>query len=79
VAGQVENMTKTIAGAWIEEGRVVGEVRALREGLRTSLERHFAPLSEALLTRINEVTDPQRLAAAIQQVWDLQKIEDLRL
>jgi len=51
----------------------------LRKVLRTSLEKHFAPLPEALLTQINEVTDPQRLAAAIQQVWDLRKLDDLRL
>jgi hypothetical protein len=76
-------MTKTIAEAWMDEGRaegrVEGELQASRRLLRMLLEDAFGTLPEALVQQIEATTDLQRLQAAARQVPRLQRLEDLQL
>ncbi len=72
---EVQNMTKTIAEAWLEEGQAKG----VRDTLRTQLEDKFGPLPEAFLQRLEAVNDLARLQQAARQVLHVQKLEDLQL
>jgi predicted transposase YdaD len=76
---EVQAMSKTIAEAWLEEGRVEGRLEGARELLRTQLEERFGTLPEALLQQLAAVTDIARLQQAARQVLRLEKLEDLRL
>ena len=72
-------MTKTIAEAWMDEGRAKGELQASRRLLRMLLEDAFGALPEAVVQQIEATTDLQRLQAAVRQAPRLQRLEDLQL
>jgi predicted transposase YdaD len=80
---EVQNMAKTIAEAWVEEGEArgveKGRVEGARDLLRTQLEERFGALPEAFLQQLTAVTDLARLQQAARQVLHLQKLEDLQL
>jgi hypothetical protein len=76
---EVGIMGQTIAESIWEEGRIKGELGMARRILRQLLEDHFGAVSEAVLQRIENATDADRLTAAARQVSRLAKPEDLQL
>jgi hypothetical protein len=80
---EVETMAKTIAEAWVEEGRAKGraeaELQTARSLLRMQLEERFGPLPEAFLQQLESVTDPARLFQVALQVVRVGKLEDMQL
>jgi hypothetical protein len=92
---EIQAMTKTIAEAWMDEGRAEGlaeglakgraegraegELQASRRLLQVLLEDAFGPLPEAVVQQIEATTDLQRLQAAVRQARRLQRLEDLKL
>ncbi len=81
--GEVEEMTETIGQTlteWAEgRGEARGEARTRREDLVFFLEKRFGTLSNELRARIEAVEDPDRLKAAMLQVFDLKSPADLKL
>jgi hypothetical protein len=67
-------MSQTIAESLIEEGMVL----ANRETLRFQLTERFGPLPDALLERIG-TANPDRVNAALRQIFRLKNLEDLTL
>jgi hypothetical protein len=76
---EIENMTKTIAESWMEEGMEKGRLLGLRDALRTLLEGSFGTLPEEVVQRIEAVADPSKLKRAIGQAPHLNRLEDLQL
>ena len=76
---RVQAMGMTIAESYIEEGYVKGRLSASREILRRLLTARFGPLPEALLRKIAEASDPARLQAALDQVIQISRLEELDL
>jgi flagellar biosynthesis/type III secretory pathway protein FliH len=59
------------------EGRLEGELQATRTLLRRLLEARFQSLPEAIIQRIDQTTDLNRLQEAVLRVSGLQKLDDL--
>ena len=76
---RVKEMTQTIAESYIEEGVMKGQLLAYRETLRQLLTLRFGPLPDALSQRIDTLSDPLRLKAAIAQVLQLNSLDELTL
>jgi hypothetical protein len=84
---EVEVMTQAVEQTWEQEmlargearGELRGELRALRQALRGLLERRFGPLSEALLQRIDQADDVNRLRASVLQVLQMTTLDELAL
>jgi Putative transposase, YhgA-like len=75
---RVEAMSQTIAESLIEEGVVKGQALANRETLRFQLTERFGPLPDTLLERIG-TANPDRLNAALRQIFQLKNLEELTL
>ena len=61
------------------KGRVEGQLLSARTTLRELLEDRFGALPEALLRRIEETNDLERLRAAVRQILHLTNLADLEL
>jgi hypothetical protein len=72
-------MGQTIAEAIWEEGWLKGETAGARRVLRAYLTARFGQLLDPIVQRIESCTDLDRLTAAVQQVANLDKPEDLQL
>jgi hypothetical protein len=76
---EIENMTKTIAESWMEEGMQKGRLLGLRDALRTLLEGSFGTLPEEVVQRIEAASDPAKLMRAVGQAPHLRSLEELEL
>jgi hypothetical protein len=76
---EIENMTKTIAESWMEEGMERGRVEAARSILLGLLEDKFGKLPDELVQRIKATMDPAKLELAARQAPRLDRPEDLQL
>ena len=56
-----------------------GALRSRREILRIQLEDKFGPIPEALVQKIDAVTDPDQLTAALRQVVRINTLSELQL
>ena len=72
-------MEQTIAAYLVEKGWNQGKFEATRNNLRSVLENRFGTLPESLLTRINGLSELDRVQQLFQQALDLKKLEDLSL
>jgi hypothetical protein len=72
---EVTNMAKTIAEAWMDEGAL----RGARRMLRKYIEMRFGSIPEELAARMDRIEDLDRLEAALLQVHQVEKLEDLQL
>jgi hypothetical protein len=72
-------MAKTIAEAWMDEGALRGELRLARKMLRKYIEMRFGSIPEELAARMDRIEDLDRLEAALLQVHQVEKLEDLQL
>jgi hypothetical protein len=61
------------------EGKHEGELKALRQSLRRLLVDRFGKVSDAMLHRIENSADTDRLLAAIVQVLHIDSPEKLEL
>jgi hypothetical protein len=68
-------MGRTIAEAWMDEGKI----SLARELLRSSLEERFGPLPQALVERIEATTDLERLKRGVRRVSQFASLDDLDL
>jgi hypothetical protein len=62
-----------------EQGLRKGRLMSSRQNLRELLEKKFGSLPEALIERIEQADDPARLDAAIQQIFEVESPDQLRL
>ncbi len=80
---EVQQMTQTIAEAWIEEGRArgraEGELLAYRDSLRRFLSLQFHPVPGAILQRIETCIDVERLKTAIDRVPQMKSLDEFAL
>lgn len=58
---------------------VTVEVRTYQDSLKRVLKRRFPTVPEPLLASIDLITDPERLKAALDQVVEITKPEELHL
>jgi hypothetical protein len=72
---EMQNMEKTMADVWFEQG----ELRQLRKQVRRFLDRRFQPLPEAVIQRIEQCTDINRLEAALDQAVQIRSLDELNL
>lgn len=83
VRREVEKMTQAVEKTWDEEmlerGMIEGALRTLRGVLRTLLTQRFGALPDALVRRIEQTTDVDRLNACIAQVYQLAAPDELQL
>jgi hypothetical protein len=61
------------------EGRIEGALAIGREILYGLLVDRFGRVPKTWERRIQAVTDPERLKAAVLQVLDIQKLDELQL
>ena len=76
---RMETMVQTIAEAYIEEGVAKGELKANRAALRRQLTLRFGAVPETVLEKIEAVSDPARLQAALDQVIQMKYLDELSL
>jgi len=73
-----QQLWKTAAEEWFEEGEAKGEIRSLRTTLQQLLQKKFRQLPDDVLQRI-AAADLDRLQAAVLQVLDIQSLDELQL
>jgi hypothetical protein len=85
LAGRLDQWEKALEGWDVIESKKVLEwqkesaARAHRNDLLGLLEERFGRLPRALVQRINQTDDVERLHAAVLQVLRLRKLEELQL
>jgi hypothetical protein len=83
VRREVEQMTQAIGQTWeqqlLERGMAVGTISALRTVLRNLLTQRFGNLPPALVQRIEQASDAERLNACIAQVYQIAAPDELQL
>jgi hypothetical protein len=71
---EIKKMAQTIAEYYAEQGMVRGK----RHDLQLVLEHKFGTLPQALVTRINALTDLEVLDHLFRQSLELKKLHDLQ-
>jgi hypothetical protein len=72
-------MVKTVMEDLIDQGVAKGELRAHRNILRRVLTRQFGALPDTVLQQIEQASDLERLATAIEQAPRLKSLDELKL